>query len=230
MFRSGDLYQLVTTMWLTHLLFGHTDQHHSRSSTTISTSRHSIHNWGGVRRENPISWNKLFYVPYVKEGSEKIECVCTPWVSRQCSNQEIPSDNPWCGWRTQDPMTQREGWSSYQVPCGDSDHVYVGETGQCLQKRVNEHRYAVKTGNMKNGIAAHAWKNQHRVDWESARIEQRYWKWRVLEAIHIWRQKNPSNLDCGLHLNSTWPLIQATNRFIPHLIHPSAFSVFWQLY
>ena len=62
---------------------------------------------------------------------------------------------------------------------------------------------------MKNGIAIHAWEEQHRVNWDEASVlvqEPRYWTRRVLEAIEIHRHANNINLDCGLSLNPIWTL------------------------
>ena len=101
----------------------------------------------------------------------------------------------------------------YEVPCGECEQVYVGETGRNLKERLKEHQYAVKE-NPKNGIAAHACQQQHAVDWDAAKVrctEQHYWKRKVLEAIHIWQQPNTSNLDCGLQINPVW---------LPHLRKP----------
>ena len=72
----------------------------------------------------------------------------------------------------------------------------------------SEHKYTVKTGDRKNGVAVHAWDEQHTVDWEGAKIlehEQNHWKRRTLEAIWIKKTEGRnSNLDCGLMLNQTW--------------------------
>ena len=65
-----------------------------------------------------------------------------------------------------------------------------------LEKRLSEHKGAVK----RNDIAVHAWKRQHKVDWESATVKQvetNYAQKRTIEAIHIKRQLVTSNLDCG---------------------------------
>ena len=72
----------------------------------------------------------------------------------------------------------------HEVPCANCDHVYSGETS----RSVKEHRYVVKTGNMKNGITAHAWNHDHQVNQEVAKVrllEKHLWKRKVLEAIHI---------------------------------------------
>ena len=84
------------------------------------------------------------------------------------------------------------------------DSVYIGETGRTLEKRLSEHRGAVKRNDLKNGIAVHAWKTQHRVDWEAATVKQvevNHTRRKVIEAIHIKKQKVTSNLDCGRSLS-----------------------------
>ena len=90
-------------------------------------------------------------------------------------------------------------------------YVYIGETGRSLEVRLKEHKYAVRTANMNNGIAAHAWNSQHPVNWDGARVrcfEQHMWRRKVLEAIVIQQTENNSNLDCGLNLNQVWsPLL-----------------------
>ena len=100
----------------------------------------------------------------------------------------------------------------YEVPCGECDQVYIGETGRNLTERLKEHQYAVKRKDLKNGIAAHACQEHHQVDWSAAKVrctEQHYWKRKVLEAIHIQQQENTSNLDCGLPISPLWlPLIK----------------------
>ena len=99
----------------------------------------------------------------------------------------------------------------YEVLCQDCDCVYIGETSRTLEKCLTEHKNAVKKHDSNNGIAAHAWTNQHQVDWKAAKtreMEGNYWKWRVLEALHIHQQQHTSNLDCGLAINlSRLPLL-----------------------
>ena len=59
----------------------------------------------------------------------------------------------------------------YKVPCGECNYVYIGETGRTLRKRLTKHRAAVKICDKKNGIAVHAWKSGHQVEWESAKVK-----------------------------------------------------------
>ena len=65
----------------------------------------------------------------------------------------------------------------------------------------------MKKNDAKNGIAVHANGNDHRVDWDGAKVleqEPRYWRRRILEAMHIHRRRQTSNLDCGLTLDGIW--------------------------
>ena len=91
----------------------------------------------------------------------------------------------------------------YEMPCCNCQLTYIGETRRTMKKRMMEHKYAVKTGDPKNGIAVHAQKSQHSIDWEGAKVQTTatgYWNRRTLEAIHIRKKGRSINLDCGLHL------------------------------
>ena len=95
----------------------------------------------------------------------------------------------------------------HRIPCQDCEAAYIRETGRSLQKRITEHKYAVRTNDRKNGIAVHAWDNNHRPDWEAAEIVERelhHLKRRVLEAIRIRKTPQNCNLDCGLTLSKVW--------------------------
>ena len=64
----------------------------------------------------------------------------------------------------------------------------------------------------KNGIALHAHRSEHKVDWEAAKVrmmEDHPVKRKVLEAIAIQESNCTSNLDVGLTPNPIWrPLLR----------------------
>ena len=65
----------------------------------------------------------------------------------------------------------------------------------------------MKTGDLKNVVAVHAWNEGHTVNWEGVEVlecEQNYCKRRTLEANWIKKTKKNSNLDCGMMLNQIW--------------------------
>ena len=84
-------------------------------------------------------------------------------------------------------------------------------------KRITEHKYAVKTGDRKNGVVVHAWDEGHRVDWEGVKIlesEPHYLRRRVLE--------DQQELKSGL-----WPCLKPDLTPITlneHLTFPSFFN------
>ena len=84
----------------------------------------------------------------------------------------------------------------------------------CLKERVNEHRYTVRTGNMNNGIAAHAWNNDHHVDWEAAKVRlQEHRKRKVLECYSHTEGGEDINLDIGLSINPIWtPILNSPTQ------------------
>ena len=97
------------------------------------------------------------------------------------------------------PALKRKG-VVYHVPCADCDCVYIGVTGRTLEKRLSEHRGAVKRNDSKNATAVHAWKTQPKVDWESVtvkQVEMNHTQQKIIEAIRIKKQKATSNLDYG---------------------------------
>ena len=98
------------------------------------------------------------------------------------------------------PEETIKGVVVYKVPCTKCNHVYIGETGRSLSCRLKEYRQAVKTGNMNNGIAAHAWINEHHVDWEAAKVmahEEHLWK-RLKSFGSYHHQANKGHLQPGL--------------------------------
>ena len=82
-------------------------------------------------------------------------------------------------------------------------HTLVRLAEHYIWKGQTEHKAAVKRQDQNNGIAVHTWKMNHRPDWETASVKttvKHHWKRRILEALHIQKQKSTINLDCGLHM------------------------------
>ena len=83
--------------------------------------------------------------------------------------------------------------------------MYISVTGRSLEDGIKEHKYAVRSAQHEKW--AHAWTNDHPVDWKAAKVvmlEQHPWRRKVLEAIHIQKAVETSNLDIGLHINPIW--------------------------
>ena len=153
---------------------------------------------------------KVLFTLYIRGISEKIERACHQLGVRVIFISENTLKKSLMKVKERRPEETIKG-VVYKVPCAKCNYVYIGEMGRSLSCRLKEHWQAMKTGNMNNGIAAHAWINEHHVDWEAAKVrahEEHLWKRKVLEAIIIRQTKDTSNLDCGLKLNQIWsPLI-----------------------
>ena len=52
-------------------------------------------------------------------------------------------------------VEEEKGLYTRYHACAECEYVYIGETGRTLEKRISEHKGAVKTHDEKNGIAVH---------------------------------------------------------------------------
>ena len=95
----------------------------------------------------------------------------------------------------------------HKILCLDCEKLYSGEMNRNMKQRLMENKGAVRRGDRKNGIAMHAWDEDHKVNWEEARVvtvEPSYQKRRIREALMIQSAGNKNNLDCGLMLDPVW--------------------------
>ena len=156
---------------------------------------------------------KPMFLPYVREVSEKLEKVCAPLGVKTIFRPQKTLRSIVMQVKQKTPMEKRIN-VVYEVPCRDCQLTYIEETRSTMKKKIMEHKYAVKTGDPKNGIAVHAQKSQHSIDWEGAKVQATAtacWNRRSMEAIHIRKKGKSMNLDCGLHLSPVWnPLIDPT--------------------
>lgn len=85
----------------------------------------------------------------------------------------------------------------YKIPCHDCDRSYIGQTGNSLSTRLNQHRAALRLLHAeKSAIAEHALVEGHRIRWEDTEVLERestYHKRLFLEAWHTRRLSNPLN-------------------------------------
>ena len=59
----------------------------------------------------------------------------------------------------------------YQIPCGECDASYIGQTSKNLRDRVKQHRTATDKGKIDDSaIAEHSWSSHHNIDWENIKV------------------------------------------------------------
>ena len=90
----------------------------------------------------------------------------------------------------------------YRVTCRDCPQAYVGQSGRTLECRMKEHRRAVEHGNIDtSAIAEHAWKEDHRLDWEEVEVldvNTEWYKRCVIESWYIQREPAAINREQGI--------------------------------
>ena len=148
----------------------------------------------------------ILLLPYVEGVSEKIEIACKRMGVRTVFKSNGTLRKALTKVKTKTTNYEKTG-VVYRIPCQDCKASYVGETKRTLQKRITEHKYAVKNNDRNNGIAVHAWDKSHRPDWEAAEIlevEPQHTRRRVLEAIWIKNTPEACNLDCGMNISEVW--------------------------
>jgi len=99
----------------------------------------------------------------------------------------------------------------YKITCADGDCTYIGETGRCLKKRINEHHAALKYGNTNSAIAEHSMYTKHAPDLDNTTIlckEKNLFKRKIKEAAYIdivKQQDTPLiNRDSGIQLDKSF--------------------------
>ena len=96
---------------------------------------------------------ELLHLPYVKGVSELIERMCRPLGVRTV--MKTANRSQLVKVKQAIPNSKKKG-VIYEAPCKDCPCVYIGETGRTLEKRLTEHKTAVKMNDPKNGITVHA--------------------------------------------------------------------------
>ena len=92
----------------------------------------------------------------------------------------------------------------YRIPCADCGASYIGESGRPLSTRLKEHKKAVaELSKHHSGVAEHVVDTGHEIDWEAVSIlDKEPWQQqrKILEAIHIRRERPSMNRDQGYEL------------------------------
>ena len=125
----------------------------------------------GERKEGR-SEARWYGVPYISSMSEAVARLLAPHgirlAHRPAQTLRVTL------MQTKDPLRDEEKTGLiYEVPCGDCDGVYVGETDRPLQTRIQEHRAAVRRCDPKSLVFDHAVQHGHAFDFDQARIIDR---------------------------------------------------------
>ena len=76
----------------------------------------------------------------------------------------------------------------YKIPCRDCNEVYFGESGRSWEVRLSEHKRDVRNYNTSNATFNHIIENDHRINWNGAKLmykSNNYYVRRVVESSLI---------------------------------------------
>ena len=154
----------------------------------------------------------LVMLPYVKGTTDRIAKLLSRENIKTVFNTDMKIGALLRNNKDRIPL---EGKGVYEVPCGDCNKTYVGQTGRNMSSRLQEHQNAVRQKSSTSSLAMHALENGHNINFGSMKalaqvdfLQQRF----IREAIEIERRPHTLNKrDDGLRLPSAWtPLIAAT--------------------
>ena len=82
----------------------------------------------------------------------------------------------------------------YKIPCADCSWSYIGETGRCFSPRKREHIRNVKICETDSNIVAHAWRNNHSIDFNNVRVIDKG-NFRIRKTLESWHTANTNEED-----------------------------------
>ena len=108
-----------------------------------------------------------------------------------------------------DPVEQNKKCGVvYEVPCGDCDKVYVGQTGNSLETRLKQHQAACRSFQIdKSALAEHSVQADHRINWSDAKVVTNETRWRqrlLAEAFHTTKRRNQALNRCDMTLPNVY--------------------------
>ena len=91
----------------------------------------------------------------------------------------------------------------YKIPCNNCNSFYIGQSGKELNKRITQHRYAVRSGQLSSSLFVHMNENSHAIKWSSSDVVIRsndFITRNILESAIIKLTKNRNmNISSGLY-------------------------------
>jgi hypothetical protein len=213
----------LTSKIIKHALHTHRQKHYrtNKDRATIHTNKNNSNYNNNAADNNPhitITHNNSNITEYSNnesnivtlEGSKRIHRSLTyvPQLSENISKKIRKANNTiQIAYRTNNQMrqhysklkdkTSKEDLSSviYKVECNDCDKSYIGQTGQKLKKRLQQHEYYIRSKSPLSGLATHAIEESHTFNFIEAKIldtETNRKKRETKETINIYKNRSRS--------------------------------------
>ena len=139
-------------------------------------------------------------LPYIKGLSESIRRILSPLSIRVMFRPFTTLRQMLVHPKDPVPVSKRKG-VVYSIPCAECPRTYIGQTGRSLDLRLQEHRRALKNGDVTaSAVAEHVFTAGHQVDLSKASVIDYHPHTQtrcLLESWHIQHQQVPLNRERG---------------------------------
>ena len=139
-------------------------------------------------------------LPYIKGLSESIRRILSPLSIRVMFRPFTTLRQMLVHPKDPVPVSKRKG-VVYSIPCAECPRTYIGQTGRSLDLRLQEHRRALKNGDVTaSAVAEHVFTAGHQVDLSKASVIDYHPHTQtrcLLESWHIQHQQAPLNRERG---------------------------------
>ena len=178
-----------------------------RSTLSLNNYPNYLLNNSNSRNRNMLNtplntYSKRVVLPYVKGCSERLSRVLRKY-DVGVSFKPINKLHSIFG-RQKDPVEPDQVCGVvYEIPCSDCDRTYIGQTGNSLRTRLQQHRAACRhLQKEKSALAEHSINNDHRINWAEAKVIARQDRWhrRLFEEAFVTNQRHAPLNRCELPL------------------------------
>ena len=160
-----------------------------------------------IDRSSEVAFAGYVSLPYIKGCSERISRVLKRFniksyykpLNKLSKIFGLPKD----------PVEQNKKCGVvYEVPCGDCEKVYVGQTGNSLETRLKQHQAACRLFQTdKSALAEHSVQADHRINWGDAKVVTNETRWRqrlLAEAFHTVKRSAHAMNRCDMTLPNVY--------------------------
>jgi hypothetical protein len=169
------------------------DQENDNSASTNNTERTSF---------------KYVSVPYIRGASERVCKILRPHGIKLGHKPAHTLRSKLCSVKDRREQMDRNG-VVYKIKCKQCDAEYIGETGKEMNKRITEHKNAVRRKDPLSAIYQHMRTTHHEMDWDGSVVLGQHpnsQRRQIIEASYTFN--NPHALNRAVTLPTQYlPLI-----------------------
>ena len=109
------------------------------------------------------------FVPYIKGASERVDKILQRYGYKLGHQLTHTLESKLSKLNDMRPDSDKCS-VIYKIKCNECNHVYIGETGKELYKRVSEHMLSVRRGDNLSAIYHHISETGHSMNWDHTEV------------------------------------------------------------